>query len=593
MPVSESDKTTSPSRLDRKLAAILYADAKDYCRLVGNDEESAIGLVKGHYDNLIAPTVGDFGGRVVRKMGDGFLAEFPSVVAAVECGVEIQRAMAGRNTNTPNDHRIDFRIAVNLGDIILEEGDLHGNGVNVAARLQAIADPGSVFISRAVYEQVRGKLELPYEFVGERKLKNILDPVSVYRIWPEPDGSVSRRSRPRRALALPAKPSIAVMPLTNMTGDEVLEFFCDGMTEEIIGDLSRFRELFVIARHSCFAYKNKSITVADIANELGVRYVLEGSVIKVGNKLRILVQLIDATTSYHLWADRYDCEMLEFLGVHDEITRVIVATLPVRLEEAEKSRMRLAETADLESYGYLLRGLESYRAFTKKSHERACKLFKKAIECDPNFARAYAALSRIYNYEHRFNWTKKPEMSLRKALELAHKAVLLDPSDARGYSELGTVHLFMKSMGLAIAHFEKSLSLNPNDPDIMAGLAEAFVYDGRPKEALELLEVALRLNPYPPDEYLWKVADAHYGLRDYRAVIETVQTMNNPSEGDRLAAASYAYLGQLEKARFHAAEVLRKHPEFTISAWVKNQPDTDRAEVEHLSEGLRKAGLPE
>ena len=590
--MTESDTSISSGRFVRRLAAILYADAKNYSRLVSDDEEGTVNSIKGYFETLIVPAVDNNNGRMIRTMGDGLLAEFSSVVAAVTCGVEIQRAMAGRNTDVPKDRRIEFRIGINIGDVIFDGNDIHGDGVNVAARIQAIADPGSVFISRAVYEQVQNKLAVPYEFVGERKLKNIPIPVEVYRIWPQADESLFTRSRPRRSLALPSKPSIAVMPLTNMTGDEKLEFFCDGMTEEIIADLSKFKELFVVARHSCFAFKNKSLTVVEVANELGVRYLLEGSVINVAGKTRITVQLIDATTSYHLWADRYEYEIADIRSAHDEITSMIVATLPVRLEEAEKSRMRLAETADLESYGYLLRGLESYREFTKAGHARARKLFEKAIECDPNFARAYAALSRVYNHEHRYGWSKTPELSLRKAVELAHDAVLLDPSDARGYSELGTVHLFMKNVGLAIAHFEEALNLNPNDSDIMASLAEALVYNGRPQEALDLLEVAMRLNPFPPDEYLWKVADAYYGLRDYQVVIRTIQKMHNPSEGDRLAAASYAYLGQLDKAHFHAAEVLRKHPEFTISAWVKNQPDTDRAEVDHLSDGLRRAGLP-
>jgi TolB-like protein len=562
--------------------------------MVSDDEEATVNSIRGHFNTLFVPTVEKNKGRIIKTMGDGVLIEFSSVISAVECGVEIQEAMRGRNTNLPAARRIEFRAGINLGDVMLDGDDVLGDGVNVAARLQAIADPGSVFISRAVYEQVNGKLDMPYEFMGERMLKNIPTPVAVYRIWPPGDVGAAPRTRRRTSLALPSKPSIAVMPLTNMTGDETLEYFCDGMTEEIIADLCRFKELFVIAQHSSFAFKDKAITITEVANELGVRYVLEGSVIRANDKTRITAQLIDAATSYHIWADRYEFEAAEVPRAHDEITRMIVAALPIRLEEAEKTRMRsVVEPSDLESYGYLLRGLESYREFTKQGHMKAREYFEKAIECDPNFARAYAALSRVYNHEHRFNWTPTPEKSLRKALELAHKAVFLDPSDARGYSELGTVHLFMKNVGLAIAHFEKALALNSNDPDIMASQAEAHVYNGEPQKSLDLLEVAMRLNPFPPDEYLWKLADAYYGLRDYEAVVQTIQKMHNPSEGDRLAAASYAHLGQFDKARYHAAAVLRKHPEFTISAWVRNQPDTDRAEVEHLSEGLRRAGLPE
>lgn len=579
----------------RKLAAILFADVRGYSRLISEDETATVEALQHHFHNLIAPTVANCNGRVVRTMGDGLFVEFPSAVDAVRCGVDIQRAMAARNVDVPEIRRIEFRIGINLGDVIVNGHDLHGEGVNIAARLEQLAEAGSVCISRTVYEQVRDKLPLEYEYGGEQTLKNIPEPVEVYWIWPEKPGAQAVRSYSRKPkkLSLPARPSIAVLPITNMSSEEDLRYLCDGMTEGIIANLSRFRELFVIARHSSFAYRDKQMPVTEIAKELGVRYLLEGSILKIGEKIRMIAQLIDATTSYHVWANNYDRHIQEIPQIHDEVTQLIVSTLPLRLEEAEKIRMRSVETEDLDAFGYLLRGQEVFLEYTRSGHAKALKLFEKAIECDPNYARAYAAMSRVYNHENRYSWTDTPELTLKKALEFAHKAIQLDPADARGYSELGIVHLYMKNADLAIAHFEKALSLNPNDADIIAELADAHVYAGRPETGLELLNTAMRLNPYTPDAYLWKLADAYFVLRDYRAVIKTAQGMQNPSEADRLVAASYAHLGEMEKARTHASEVLRKHPEFTVYAWAKNQPDTDPAEVEHLSEGLRKAGLPE
>ena len=579
----------------RRLSAILFADVRGYCRLISEDDSGTIESLGQHFQNLIAPKVAEFGGRIVKIMGDGLLVEFPSALQAVQCGVEIQRAMVARNADIPKERRIEFRIGINLGDVIVAGDDLHGDGVNIAARLQSIAEPGSLCISKVVYDQVRQKLPLDYAYDGKRTLKNIPEPVEIYRIWPEKLVSEAARSssRPLRRLSLPSRPSIAVLPMTNMSGEKSLRYLCDGVTEGIIANLSRFRELFVIARHSSFAYRESKMPVNEIAEELGVRYLLEGSVLKIGEKIRMIVQLIDAATSYHVWANNYDRDIKEIHQIQDEVTQLIVGTLPLRLEEAEKIRLRSVETKDLDAYGYLLRGREEFFEYTREGHAAALRLFKKAVECDPGYARAYAAISRVYNHETRYSWTDDPGVTLKKALEYAYKAVQLDPSDPRGYNELGIVHLYLKNVDLAIAHFEKALSLNPNDPDIIAELADAHVYAGRPEKGLQLLEVAMRLNPYTPDAYLWKLADAYFVLRDYRAVIKTAQRMQKPSEADRLVAASYSHLGDIENARTHAEEVLRKHPNFRISAWGKNQPDTNPAEIEHFCDGLRKAGLPE
>ncbi|HET8727451.1 MAG TPA: adenylate/guanylate cyclase domain-containing protein [Alphaproteobacteria bacterium] len=588
----------SADRLPRKLAAILYADARDYSRMVHHDEVRTVAAVRDHFQHLIGPRIAHHGGRMVKTMGDGLMADFASVVDAVRCGLDVQHAMRGRNSDIAEEHRIEFRIGVNLGDVIVQDEDLLGDGVNIAARLQAIADPGSICISRAVYDQVRHKIEAGYEYVGRRRLKNIPDAIEVFRIRPGVSAGAGRlarltNSRPRRIPDQPDRPSIVILPLANTAGSPHLEIFCDGLTDGVITNLSKFRDLFVIARQSSFAYKNKPVSPAQVVEELGVRYILDGSVLAVGDKLRLSLRLSDTTTGYNLWGAEYDRRLEDLFQVQDEITRTIVGTLSVRLEEAEKGRLRTTDPSDWRAYAYLLKGKEHFLENTRAAHAKAQTFFRKAIAADPGCAQAYGWLSRLYNHRCRYGWTGDPTKALAKSLAFANKAIQLDPADAKGYCELGIVNLYMRNVQLAIVHLERAHRLNPNDADIISELADAYVYDRRPKDALDLLNLAFRLNPFPPDDYYWVMADAYYGLRDYEAVIRTGQRMLNPSECDRLVAASYAQLGRLEQARAHAAEVMRKHPNFRVSVWMGNQPDRDDAEAEHFCDGLRKAGLPE
>ena len=578
----------------RKLTAILSADLKGYSSLMGRDEEATHRATHACLE-LFAARIASYDGRVASLAGDGLLADFPSVVNALKCAVEVQREIEATAFDMAQGEKIEFRVGVNLGDVIAEEGNIFGDSVNVAARLQQIALPGGICISRAVYEQVKNKLAFGYEYLGDHQLKNIAEPVEIYRVHADPgvalmSPAVRKTTEP---LALPARPSIAVLPFDDMSETPGQGYFCDGITEDIITSLSKFRELFVISRNSSFVFKGKSFTAQQAGRELGVRYLLEGSVRRSGSRVRITTQLIDAPADRHLWAERYDRELTDLFEVQDEVTRVIVAALAVQVEEAERSRVRRVETADLEAYGFLLRGQEHFFQYTREGNARAREMYEQAIARDPGYARAYAALSRTYNDDWRYAWSESPEASLDKALDLAKKSVALDDSDASGHSELGIVYLYRKDLDRAIAEFERASTLNPNNADIMAELADAMAYNGQPEEAVALIREAMRLNPHYPDWYLWHLADALYMLRRYEDAIAALQQMHNVAEGRRLLAASYAQLGRLDEARAQAQEVLKLHPNFSVARWAAVQPDRVPAQLEHFVEGLRKAGLPE
>ncbi len=578
----------------RKLTAILSADLKGYSSLMGRDEEATHRATHACLE-LFAARIAAYQGRVASVAGDGLLADFPSVINALKCAVEVLREIEATDFDMAQGEKIEFRVGVNLGDVIAEEGNIFGDSVNVAARLQQIALPGGICISRAVYEQVKNKLALGYEYLGDHHLKNIAEPVEIYRVHADPEGALKSAAvrKTTEPLALPARPSIAVLPFDDMSETREQGYFCDGITEDIITSLSKFRELFVISRNSSFVFKGKTFTVQQAGRELGVRYLLEGSVRRSGSRVRITAQLIDALAGHHLWADRYDRELTDLFEVQDEVTRVIVAALAVKVEEAERSRVRRIETADLEAYGFLLRGQEHFFQYTREGNARAREMYEQAIARDPGYARAHAALSRTYNDDWRYAWSDSPEASLDKALDLAKKSVALDDSDASGHSELGIVYLYRKDLDRAIAEFERALTLNPNNADIMAELADALAYNGQPEDAVALIREAMRLNPHYPDWYLWHLADALYMLRRYDDAIAALQQMHNVAEGRRLLAASYAQLGRLDEARAQAQEVLKLHPNFSVARWVAIQPNRVPAQREHFVEGLRKAGLPE
>lgn len=579
-------------QLERQLTTIFAIDVEGYSRLTGSDEEGTYVQLKDLLGALIHPKLDEHRGRVVKNTGDGMLAQFDSVVDAVRCALSIQRGMTVRNCDVLPEKRIEFRIGINVGDVIVDAGDIFGDGVNVAVRLEGIAKAGGICVSARVREYLQGQPEITFEDAGERELKNIARPMRVYNV--SVHGSVGA-AMPNRAPGTGSpptgKPSIAVLPLTNLTGDADMDIFCDAFSDDVIADLSHFRELFVIARHSSFAFRGRQVSAAEIGKELGVQYLLEGSLIRMGSAIRINVKLIDVSTSFHSWGESFEGQLSDIFSFEREVTRRIVNLLPVYIEGAERIRSRRLCLTDLKPLGYVLRGLELYQEYTREGHALAAEMFEKAIECDPTYARAYAALSRVYNHQHRYRWADDPGGSLRASLEFAREAVRLDPSNPKGLAEFGQVLLFMKEVKAAISYYERALALNPNDADVMAHLGEALVSAKRPDEALNLIDEAIRLNPFPPDEYLWFKADALFALGRYREVVETTRLMQNPSETDRLMAASYAITGALKEARVHAALVLQKHPQFKIDDWIRAQPDSESPDCLRFAAGLRLAGL--
>jgi TolB-like protein/class 3 adenylate cyclase len=619
----------------RRLAAILAADVVGFSRLMGEDEAGTLAALKTHLEELIEPTVAAHEGRVVKLMGDGVLAEFPSAVEAVRCAIEVQRAMVERNAEVPEARQIQFRIGVNLGDVISEGDDIYGDGVNVAARLEGLAEPGGICLSSTVHLQVRNKVDVGFQDLGEKDLKNIAYPVHVFGVLldgepapaPQPTKAWPRgpavqflgmllvvmillgggyvgwlklqsldtepASVERMALPLPEKPSIAVLPFGNLSGDPEQEYFADGITNDIITDLSKFKNVFVIASNSTFTYKGKPVKVQQVAEELGVRYVLEGSVQRTSERVRINAQLIDATTGQHLWAERYDRDTQNLFAIKDEIIETIVATLTFKVDTVERERVFRKDTENLEAYDYYLRGRDTWFGWTKEANAEAGKLFEKAIELDPNYARAYGFLTWVHVNDWRYGWSEDPDASMQRAVELAQKANALAPDDYESHWNLGFVYLYRREFDRAEAEYERALALNPNDADFLVEMSEALVYLGRPEEAIAQIKKAMRLNPHFPEWHLWDLGWAyHVAGRDEEA-LATLRRMNNPPPGvHQTLARVYVRLGRPEQARAEIGEFLEKEPDATLET-AKRQPYKDQAQLNQMLDDLRKAGMPE
>jgi TolB-like protein/cytochrome c-type biogenesis protein CcmH/NrfG len=579
-------------KLPRKLAVALTADVQGYSRLIGQDEDAAHRETMACLDLFRSKAEG-FGGRVVRAIGDGALIELQSPTEAVKFAVSMQKVFAERNLELPVERRVEFRIGINLGEVITEKDDIFGDSVNIAARLQTLAYPGGICISQTVYEHIKTKLAFGYEPMGPQELKNILHPVEVYRVRFDTPGLATQQSyrEEETQLDLPDLPSVAILPFKNLSGDTGEYYLADGITDDITIALSRFRELFVISRQSAFVYKTRNSPIAEIARELGVRYLVEGSLRRRGTRMRISTQLIEAASGHEVWGEQYDHFFDEVFDVLDELTTTIAVTLALQIQEQERRRVLKAETKDLEAYGLVLRGQELLFLHEQRSNALARRNYERAVELDPEYARGYAAISRTLNYDWRYSWTKGSHELLDRALELADQAVRLDSYDARGFSEVGFVQLYRKEHDASTAAYDRARMLNPNDADLLAEMGDALASCGRPQEAVELLNKAMRLNPYYPDWYLWNLGGAYYQVHDYEKAIATVRKMHNPTEGRRVLAASYAQLGQMEEARKQASAVLQAHPQFSLEHWAEVQPDKDPGDVEHLIEGLRKAGL--
>ncbi|MCB4458166.1 adenylate/guanylate cyclase domain-containing protein [Leisingera sp. McT4-56] len=589
--MSGKSKTT---KVRRQLGAVLFADVVGYARLMGNDEIDTYSALKSLLEQLEAACQAH-DGRVVAVRGDGVLALFETATNAVKFGVELHRIADQNNSSRPEDQQLRFRAGVHMGEILVDDRGIHGDNVNIAARLQEIAEPGRVFVSSSVYEQIRNRLRFGFEFIGPQRLKNIAEPVPAYCVRSEIEGAAMAATlRPATQPVHPQKPdvpSVAVLPFTSLGGDQSDSWFADGLTEDIILNLSKFKNLFVIARNSAFFFKARSMPPQEAARELGVRYVARGSVRRAAARVRIAIELIDADSGRTIWGERYDRDIDDIFAIQDEVTDAIVAATAVLIEAQERKRMAQAAPSDLAAYGYVLRGQQYIFRYTRRDNREAQSLYERALARDQDYARASAAISRTMNIDWRYSWAKDADHALDTALAFAQRAVELDPTDARGFGELGFVHLYRKEHDAAIGAYRRALALNPNDADLLSDYADALAHSGDNETAISNLKQAMRLNPYFPDQYLWHLGGAYYNLKEYDAVIDTLTRMNNPTEGQRMLAASYAQLGKMELAREMAARHHDAHPNFSLDRWAKVQPDRLKEDTQHFVEGLKKAGF--
>jgi adenylate cyclase len=664
--------------IERKLAAILSADVQGFSRLMGTDEEATLRTLHA-YREVTDTLIQQHRGRFVGSAGDSVLAEFASVVDAVQCAVAIQHELKRRNAEVPAQRRMEFRIGINLGDVMVDGEQVYGDGVNIAARVQALADAGGVCLSGTVHEHVKNKLALSYEDLGEQAVKNIAEPVRVWRVVMDEaaatlaEQAVLRQARPelsRRAqherestpvtlslskgdqqtrrvstthrawvvvaglallvgvivtvrylapsllstqhsalstqaepaLPLPDKPSIVVLSFVNMSGDPDQEYFSDGLTEDLTTDLSKLSGLFVIARNSAFTYKGKAVKVQEVGRELGVRYVLEGSVRKSDTQIRINTQLIDTTTGGHLWSERYDRPLQDIFALQDEIRQKIVFALKVQLTEEEQKRFRQFPTTNLEAYDYFLRGIEAVgRAWDehrKEANVQARQMFEKAIELDPKYAAAYALLGWTYHLDYFFRWSQDPTHSQEQSFELAQRAVALDDSLSLAHRMLGNVYLFKRQHEQAIAEMERAIALNPSYAPAHMQLGIALVFAGQPEEGIGLIEKGMRLDPRNPALYLQNLGWAYRSTGQCEKAIAPLKQVLSLTPaytpGRVNLAVCYVELGREEEARAEAAEVLRLDPNFSVeNAWRReNQPFKNPAPIlERLYAAARKAGL--
>ena len=535
-------------RAERRLAAILAADVAGYSRLMGVDEEGTLAALKACRHELIDPKIAEHRGRIAKTTGDGALVEFASAVDATRCAMEIQRAMDERNAEVAEDRRIEFRIGINVGDIIIDEGDIYGDGVNIAARVETLARPGAICLSDNAYQQIKGKLSLDVSDMGEQQLKNIALPVRVYSI--RLDGTPARA-----ALALPDKPSIAVLPFQNMSGDPEQDYFADGIVEDIITALSRFRNLFVIARNSSFTYKGRAVDVKQVSRELGVRYVLEGSVRKATNRVRITGQLIDATTGAHLWADRFDGTLEDVFDLQDQVTVSVVSAIAPKLEQVEIERANRKPTESLDAYDYFLRATASLHQGTKEAVGEALRLFYQAIELDPEFSSAYGMAAWCYVVRKTNGWMRDLVQEVAETTRLARRATELGRDDAVALCWGGYALAYVADVDDGLAFIDRALSLNPNLAAAWNYSGWARIFLGEHQSAIDRFERALRLSPRDPTVFHVRtgIAYANFLAGHYDAASSAARDAVRDQAwlgGLRVLAASKALAGQLETVFF-------------------------------------------
>jgi adenylate cyclase len=585
------------AEVERRLAAILAADMVGYSRLMEADEVGTLARLKTHRLELVDPAIAKSRGRIIKTTGDGMLVEFQSVADAVQCAIEIQRRMALRNADVAAARWIQFRIGINLGDVIVEDGDLFGDGVNVAARLQTLAEPGGICVSRAVRDQVQvgDRFDVGFQDLGEQSVKNIVRPIRVFRVELErADPAVADGAQVSMAVA-PAseRPSIAVLPFANMSGDPEQEFFADGLTEDIITALSRFRELFVISRNSAFVYKGKAVRIQDFAKRVGVQYVVEGSVRKAGNRVRVTVQLIDAISDRHIWAERYDRDLEDIFAIQDEVTSAIVATLPGRIEAARFDRSERKPTANMPAYEYVLTGKVLHHRSAPADNVEAQRMLDRAIELDPKYAHAHAWKACVLGQAWVYGWCDDREATFAKVGEELQIALGLDDNDSDVHRILAAWNLVQRRHDKAMHHQERALGLNPNNDLIVVQQGEILTWLGRPEEGIDWIRRAMQLNPYHPERYWNHLGRAYYMARRYPEAAQAFARISAPDHAHHaFMAAAFAQMGDATAASAHAGQVIGRVPDFSAQGYLETLHYQRAADLEHHREGLLKAGLP-
>jgi TolB-like protein/class 3 adenylate cyclase/Tfp pilus assembly protein PilF len=585
------------ARVERRLAAVLAVDVAGYSRLMGRDEEGTLAQFKSLRKSLVDPTIAAHRGRIVKTTGDGMLVEFASAVDAARCAVEVQRGMAGQNADLPQDTRIEFRIGIHVGDIIIDDNDIFGDGVNIAARLEGIAEPGGICISDDAQRQIRGKVEVAFDDLGPQTLKNIAEPMRAWRALLNGSTPAVKPSAEPAPLALPDKPSIAVLPFQNMSGDPEQDYFADGMVEDIITGLSRSKSLFVIARNSSFTYKGKAVDIKQVGRELGVRYVLEGSVRKAGNRIRITGQLIDAITGAHIWADRFDSELEDIFDLQDRVTISVLGAIAPRLERAEIERAQRKPTENLRAYDYYLRALSNNYRATAEANIEQLGLAKIAIAIDPEFAAAYALAALAFVQRKSYGWSGE---DVPEARRLARRAIELDKDDPMVLGMAGQTLAFVAGeVETGAALLARAVSLDPNLAAARYWSGMILIYLGDPDAAIDQFKAALRLSPIEPRIFLAHsgMASAHFSAGRYDegclCARNAMQHQPNYLYAHRAAMACHAMAGRIEEAREVCAVALQLDPTQRISDIRKRTPYVRDADVEKLATAFRIAGMPE
>jgi adenylate cyclase len=553
------------------------------------DEAGTIARLKTHRIELIDPSIAKNKGRIIKTTGDGMLVEFQSVTDAVKCAVEIQQRMQRRNSDVPQDRRIEFRIGINLGDIIFEDGDIFGDGVNIASRIEQLADVGGICVTGAVATQIADRLEVSIEDLGEKTLKNISRPVRLFRIGlghsalPAQPGDFD----PKRSVS---KPSIVVLPFNNMSGDPDQEFFADGLTEDILTELSRRHELFVISRNSSFVYKNRAVNVREVAEKLGAQYLVEGSVRKIGDRVRVTVQLIDAANAAHIWADKYDRRLDDIFAIQDEITAAIAATLPGRVEAAQRDQLGRTKPANMAAYECALAAKVLHHRGTVADNTQAQSLIDRAVALDPGYAHAHAWRACILGQAWVHSWCEDRDAVWSEIVAALDRALALDDNDADVHRILAAVSVNNNALTTARYHQERALSLNPNYDLVVVQQGELLTWLGRPEEGIEWIRKAMRLNPHHPERFWSHLGKAHFAAHQYGEAIEAFMHLSVLDEIQHaFVAACYGWLGDEIAATAHMKEVRTLLPEFAAESFLATLHYAQQSDVDHLREGLVKA----